>query len=175
VGKQIQALLRGRPTKPFKYRDKGTMATIGKYAAVAEIAHVPKMSGFIAWAIWLFVHIISLLGNRNRLATTVNLAGRYLAWPRTYNAIVGEVPTPEPGALSWAAARTPARSAGTPRATRPQETGDRIAERQGLLLRLSRGPCSSNGSSIEAPSHSSGIPRRRRACRPPVAAARTAS
>jgi NADH dehydrogenase len=98
VGKQIQALVEGRPTKPFKYRDKGTMATIGKYAAVAEIAHAPKMSGFIAWAIWLFVHIISLLGNRNRLATTVNLAGRYLAWPRTYNAIVGEVPTPEPNA-----------------------------------------------------------------------------
>jgi hypothetical protein len=40
------------------------------------------------------VHIISLLGSRNRIATTINLAGRYLAWPRTFNAIVGEVPTP---------------------------------------------------------------------------------
>jgi NADH dehydrogenase len=77
AGEQIQALIAGEPTKPFTYFDKGTMATIGKYAAVAEIAHVPKLSGFIAWAIWLFVHIISLLGNRNRLATTVNL-GRAL-------------------------------------------------------------------------------------------------
>jgi NADH dehydrogenase len=96
VGKQIRALIEGTPTKPFRYRDKGTMATIGKRAAVAEITHAPKLKGFIAWAIWLFVHIVGLLGNRNRLATVVNLGGRYLAWPRTYNAIVGEVPTPQP-------------------------------------------------------------------------------
>jgi NADH dehydrogenase len=97
AGTQIAALVEGRETTPFKYRDKGTMATIGKYAAVAEISHFPKLKGFFAWAIWLFVHIISLLGNRNRLATVVNLGGRYLAWPRTFNAIVGEVPTPVPG------------------------------------------------------------------------------
>jgi NADH dehydrogenase len=106
AGEQIQALLAGEPTKPFKYRDKGTMATIGKYAAVAEIAHFPKLKGFLAWAIWLFVHIISLLGNRNRLATTINLGGRYLAWPRTFNAIVGEVPTPMPS-LSMGSDRDP--------------------------------------------------------------------
>jgi NADH dehydrogenase len=94
AARQIQALIAGQPTEAFKYRDKGTMATIGKYAAVAEIAHAPKLKGFIAWGIWLFVHIISLLGSRNRIATTINLAGRYLSWPRTFNAIVGEVPTP---------------------------------------------------------------------------------
>jgi len=94
AGKQITALLAGEPTTPFHYRDKGTMATIGKYSAVAEITHAPKLKGFVAWAIWLFVHIIGLLGTRNRVATVVNLGGRYLAWPRTYNAIVGEVPTP---------------------------------------------------------------------------------
>jgi len=94
AGKQIAALIAGEPTSAFRYRDKGTMATIGKHSAIAEITHFPKLKGFIAWAIWLFVHIISLLGTRNRLATVVNLGGRYLAWPRTYNAIVGEVPTP---------------------------------------------------------------------------------
>ncbi len=98
AAKQIQRLVAGRPTTAFRYRDKGTMATIGKGAAVAEITHVPKLKGFIAWVIWLLIHIIGLLGSRNRLATTVNLAVRYLAWPRTFNAIVGEVDAPTPKA-----------------------------------------------------------------------------
>lgn len=96
AGKQIRRLVAGEPTTPFRYRDKGTMATIGSRAAVAEITHAPKLKGFVAWVIWLFVHIIGLLGSRNRLATVVNLGVRYLAWPRTFNAIVGEVPTPTP-------------------------------------------------------------------------------
>ncbi|MGI8612862.1 MAG: NAD(P)/FAD-dependent oxidoreductase [Nocardioidaceae bacterium] len=94
VGASIAALVGGARTRAFSYRDKGTMATIGRNSAVAQIAHAPKLTGFLAWVIWLFVHIISLLGNRNRLATLVNLSIRYLAWPRTFNAIVGEVPTP---------------------------------------------------------------------------------
>jgi NADH dehydrogenase len=98
AGREIKAVVDGRTDKasrPFHYRDKGTLATIGRSAAVAEISHVPKLKGFVAWVIWLFVHIISLLGNRNRITTLVNLTVRYLAWPRTFNVIVGEVPTPE--------------------------------------------------------------------------------
>jgi NADH:quinone reductase (non-electrogenic) len=94
AGRQVVALLAGRQTRPFRYRDKGTLATIGRSAAVADIAKVPNLTGFVAWVIWLFVHIMSLLGNRNRLATIVNLSVRYLAWPRTFNVIVGEVPAP---------------------------------------------------------------------------------
>lgn len=97
AGRQIAARIAGDEKKigrPFHYRDKGILATIGRSAAVAEISHVPKLTGFIAWMIWLFVHIISLLGNRNRITTLVNLAVRYLAWPRTFNVIVGDVPTP---------------------------------------------------------------------------------
>jgi NADH dehydrogenase len=97
AGRQIAARITGDEKKigrPFHYRDKGILATIGRSAAVAQISHVPKLTGFIAWVIWLFVHIISLLGNRNRITTLVNLAVRYLAWPRTFNVIVGDVPTP---------------------------------------------------------------------------------
>ncbi|MGH3498259.1 MAG: NAD(P)/FAD-dependent oxidoreductase [Nocardioidaceae bacterium] len=94
AGRQIRALVRGQDTAPFHYRDKGILATIGRSSAVAEVTHLPKVTGFVAWVIWLGVHIVSLLGNRNRLATLVNLSVRYLAWPRSFNAIVGEVPTP---------------------------------------------------------------------------------
>jgi NADH dehydrogenase len=98
VGREIAADVRDDPKRarrPFHYRDKGILATIGRSAAVAEISHVPKLKGFVAWVIWLFVHIIGLLTNRNRITTLVNLSVRYLAWPRTFNVIVGEVPTPD--------------------------------------------------------------------------------
>ena len=104
VGREIRAAVQGddaRASQPFHYRDKGILATIGRSAAVAEIAHAPKLKGFVAWVIWLFVHIISLLGNRNRMTTLVNLSVRYLAWPRTFNVIVGDVPTPKKLRGTW--------------------------------------------------------------------------
>ena len=94
AARQIAQLLRGAPTTQFRYWDKGILATIGRSSAVAQIRHVPALTGFVAWVIWLFVHIISLLDNRNRIATIANLSVRYLSWPRSYNAIVGEVETP---------------------------------------------------------------------------------
>lgn len=91
VGREIADLVRGRiPKKPFKYVDKGTMATIGRASAIAEIAHLPSLKGFPAWVIWVEVHIASLLGGRNRLATMVNLGQKYI-WARSHNLIVGQV------------------------------------------------------------------------------------
>ena len=96
AGKQIAALVTGRPTHPFRYHDKGTMATVGRRAAIADIALVKgktiKLTGTLAWLAWLFVHIVMLLGNRNRLATLVNLSTKYLAPSRRTNPIVGDVP-----------------------------------------------------------------------------------
>ena len=73
AGKQIAALVTGRPTHSFHYHDKGTMATVGRRAAIADIALIKgkslKLTGTLAWLAWLFVHIVMLLGNRNRLAT----------------------------------------------------------------------------------------------------------
>jgi len=91
AGRQVCRLVEGGPTTPFRYRDKGIMATIGRSSAVAQISHVPTITGFAAWVVWLVVHVFSLLSNRNRIATLVNLTARYLAWPRSYNAIVGEL------------------------------------------------------------------------------------
>ncbi|MGJ9412619.1 NAD(P)/FAD-dependent oxidoreductase [Aeromicrobium sp. CF4.19] len=91
VAKVIKADLKGTTVKPFKYSDKGTMATIGKASAVAEIAHLPKLKGFLAWIIWVGLHIATLLGNRNRLATMINLSSKYL-FSGSHNAIVGETP-----------------------------------------------------------------------------------
>ncbi|MBD1270088.1 NAD(P)/FAD-dependent oxidoreductase [Aeromicrobium tamlense] len=92
VAKVIKAKLGdGKMPKPFKYFDKGTMATIGRNAAIAEVRGLPRLKGFPAWFIWVTVHVALLLGNRNRFATMTNLSIKYLLW-RSHNAIVGETP-----------------------------------------------------------------------------------
>ncbi|MET1037830.1 MAG: hypothetical protein ABW075_06120, partial [Aeromicrobium sp.] len=88
----IVAELKGKAApKPFKYKDKGTMATIGRNSAIAEIKFLPRLKGFPAWIIWVALHIATLLGNRNRFATLINLTAKYLLGG-THNAIVGETP-----------------------------------------------------------------------------------
>ena len=67
------------------------MATVGRASAVAEIKFMPKMTGFIAWIIWVGLHVATLLGNRNRFATMTNLTAKYLT-KGSHNAIVGETP-----------------------------------------------------------------------------------
>jgi NADH dehydrogenase len=91
VAKFIKAELNGKTVKPFKYKDKGTMATIGRSSAVAEIKFLPRLTGFPAWIIWVGLHVATLLGNRNRFATMINLTAKYLVWG-SHNAIVGETP-----------------------------------------------------------------------------------
>jgi NADH dehydrogenase len=66
VARVVRARLRSRTTPPFHYRDKGNLATIGRGAAVADIKGL-KLSGFIAWATWLVVHLWYLVGFENRL------------------------------------------------------------------------------------------------------------
>jgi NADH:ubiquinone reductase (H+-translocating) len=67
----------GEPRKPFTYRDKGSMATIGKSRAVAEIRTL-KLTGRIAWIVWLVVHVYSLIGFRNRLAVLFTWVWSYM-------------------------------------------------------------------------------------------------
>jgi NADH dehydrogenase len=66
---------------PFKYWDKGTMATIGRSAAVAHLGPV-KLTGFVAWLAWLFVHIVFLVGFRNKVAVLWQWAYSYLTYKR---------------------------------------------------------------------------------------------
>jgi NADH dehydrogenase len=77
AARNIAAMQRGLPPQPFRYRDKGAMATIGRNAAVAQVRG-RLFTGFIAWLIWLAVHIFFLIGFRNRLAVLLNWAWDYL-------------------------------------------------------------------------------------------------
>jgi NADH dehydrogenase len=66
AAKAVRARLKGRSAPPFRYRDKGNLATIGRAAAVADIKGI-KLSGFLAWMTWLVVHLFYLVGFQNRL------------------------------------------------------------------------------------------------------------
>ena len=90
AARQIARLHRGLETETFRYRDKGTMATIGRGDAVLEVPIGLKLKGVLAWLGWIVLHLFYLLGGRNRVQTLINLGSRYLG-PRRSNAIVGDV------------------------------------------------------------------------------------
>lgn len=83
----IAAMQRGLPLQPFRYRDKGAMATVGRNAAVAQIGG-RLYTGFVAWSIWLAVHIFFLIGFRNRLGVLLNWAWNYLFYERAVRLIL---------------------------------------------------------------------------------------
>lgn len=89
VARAIRADLEGRPRPVFRYFDKGSLATIGRAAAVAEIAGL-KLSGLVAWLVWVFVHILYLIGFRNRLVVMVQWAWAYLMYQRGVRLITGD-------------------------------------------------------------------------------------
>jgi len=90
AAKNIVHLIDGEPTMPFRYHDKGTLATIGKAAAVADIAGL-HLSGLVAWLMWLFVHIFFLIGFRNRFIVIVEWAWTYIRNDRGARLITGDV------------------------------------------------------------------------------------
>ncbi len=90
AARQIARLHRGLETEKFSYFDKGTMATIGRGDAVLQTPIGFKLTGVLAWLGWIGLHIVFLLGGRNRVQTLINLGSRY-AGPRRSNAIVGDV------------------------------------------------------------------------------------
>ena len=84
----LRAAVAGEPRPAFRYRDKGNLATIGRARAVAEIAGA-KLSGFVAWFVWAFVHILYLIGFRNRLVVMIEWAWSYLWFKRGIRLITG--------------------------------------------------------------------------------------
>ena len=82
VAAQIQRRLDGAATQPFHYKDKGSMATIGRHDAVAEFPNGFRLSGPIGWLAWLGLHIVYLMGFRNRANVLVNWAWNYLTYDR---------------------------------------------------------------------------------------------
>jgi NADH:ubiquinone reductase (H+-translocating) len=94
AAKAVRARLEGRSAGPFKYRDKGNLATIGRARAVADL-HVVRLSGFLAWMTWLVVHIWYLIGFQNRLLVIIRWAFSFLTRGRGARLITDQVGTAE--------------------------------------------------------------------------------
>jgi NADH dehydrogenase len=94
AARQIRRLAAGEPALAFQYHDKGIMATIGRRSAVVELPRRIRIRGTLAWLAWLALHLLALLGNRNRLSAVLNLSWRYLTWGHSGGIIVGDDPAP---------------------------------------------------------------------------------
>ncbi len=81
VAKQILRANKGQPLQPFKYLDKGSMATIGRHKAVVEVKNF-RMAGAPAWFAWLWLHLFYLLGGRNKVGTMADWTWNYLTFDR---------------------------------------------------------------------------------------------
>jgi NADH dehydrogenase len=86
AAENIGRLMAGTPCEPFRYRNPGALATIGRNAAVAYI-HGISFKGFPAWVVWLVVHIIQLIGFRNKLFVLINWAWDYFFYDRAVRLI----------------------------------------------------------------------------------------
>jgi NADH dehydrogenase len=97
--------LQGQPRKDFHYLNKGSLATIGRAAAIAQFGKI-HISGFIAWLSWLFVHIFFLIGFRNRLIVLIQWAWSYFTYERGARLITGDQTLPSWSALQGEEARS---------------------------------------------------------------------
>ena len=88
VAEQVLRLRRGELTVPFAYADKGTMATIGRSDAVAELPFGIRLRGFVGWLAWLVLHLVYLVGFRNRATVLLNWTYNYLTYDRAARLIL---------------------------------------------------------------------------------------
>ncbi len=96
AAQSILERLEGRPSQPFRYHDKGIMATIGRRAAIAELPNGRMIRGTLGWLAWLALHLVYLIGFRNRVTVLVNWSWRYLSWASGPRIIIGDDPAREP-------------------------------------------------------------------------------
>jgi NADH:ubiquinone reductase (H+-translocating) len=87
VGRAIAARIMGKEIPAFRYRDKGTMATVGRGAAVAQIGPL-HINGLVGWFLWIFVYLLYLVGFRSRALALVSWAWNYFFWDRPVRLIV---------------------------------------------------------------------------------------
>jgi NADH dehydrogenase len=119
VGEVIARLVRRKPPPPpFRYRDQGALATIGRHSAVADLGWV-RLTGLVAWMLWGVVHILFLIGFRNRMAVFLNWIWAWLTYGRGARLITGDT-TPLAAATKRAPCATPEKP--DPSA-RPHRTG----------------------------------------------------
>lgn len=99
AARDILRVIAGEPRRPFVYSDPGILATIGRGAGVADFGRL-KLSGFLAWMAWLFIHILFLVGFRNRFAVVLEWAMAYLTYDRGARLITGKLPDVQTRALA---------------------------------------------------------------------------
>lgn len=85
--KNLNALAKGKPMKPFHYKDLGSLATIGRNKAVADLPYL-KTQGFIAWLLWLFVHLKSILGVKNKIMVFINWVWSYITMDQSLRIMI---------------------------------------------------------------------------------------
>jgi NADH dehydrogenase len=90
AARNVVHAIRGESSEPFGYIDKGTLATIGRGAAVAEVGRF-RLGGFVAWIAWLFIHIFYLIGFRNRFMVLAGWAWVYLRNESGARLITGDI------------------------------------------------------------------------------------
>ena len=89
AARNVLHAVRDEPRRPFRYRNKGDMATIGRHRAIADFGHGRHVAGYIAWWLWLFIHILYLAGFRNRLSVLLEWAYSYITYGRGARLITG--------------------------------------------------------------------------------------
>ncbi len=94
AARQIAARLDGHGTEPFVYRDKGSMATIGRNSAVAELPNGWRFHGVVGWLMWLGLHLVELMGFRNRANVLLNWAWNYVTYDRGSRLLVQRLRPP---------------------------------------------------------------------------------
>lgn len=87
LAKNLTRQLKNKPMKPFKYNDKGSMATIGRDKAVVDLPNW-KFSGWFAWIVWMFVHLVSLIGFRNKVIALMNWVVQYFTYNKSVRLII---------------------------------------------------------------------------------------
>jgi NADH dehydrogenase len=87
LAKNFIAMNKQKPIRPFKYIDRGSMATIGRNRAVVDLNFL-KFSGFIAWLTWMFVHLMAIVGVKNRLLIFINWMWNYLTYDQSLRLIL---------------------------------------------------------------------------------------
>ena len=87
LAKNFKAILKNKSLSPFQYNDKGSMATIGRHLAVVDLPKF-KFSGFFAWFVWLFVHLFSIIGTRNKVMVFINWVWNYFTYDQSLRLIM---------------------------------------------------------------------------------------
>ena len=87
LAKNMNNIFKNKPLKPFTYKDVGSLATIGRNKAVADLPYI-KFQGFFAWLVWIFVHLMSIVGVKNRLFVFINWAWNYVTFDQSLRLII---------------------------------------------------------------------------------------